>query len=436
MEDPLIQEIAQNIQQGWPDEPTNISPTVREFFNYRDELVIEDNLLFKGERLYVPMIARNEVLERIHSSHIGINGCLRRAREAVFWPNMTKDITHIVTSCPVCNKFQTEQSKEPLISHVIPDRPWQIIGCDLFEYKHTSYLICVDYYSNFFEVDRLNDKRGPEVIRHIKAHMARYGISEILRSDNGPPFNSAEFRRFCKEFEIEHITSSPRYPQSNGKVENACKTIRRLMQRASEANTDPYLALLDWRNTISEGYDESPTQRILGRRVRTRFPTKDTLLRVPRSERNKQNIVKAQEKQSRYYNRNTRVKPDIPVQQTVRFRMDDKSDWKLGEISKKLPYRSYQIRAEDGTTYRRTRKHVRFSNEPNIVRADEIPETEAQPIPDDANKEQRDSPKAIMRSTVESEQRDDQSRVIPQATEIRTRHGRVVRKPARYNDSA
>ena len=434
LEDPVVIEISRIIQQGWPDEPTSLSPLLREFHTYRDELVVEDNLLFKGERLFVPASVRNEVLQRIHASHIGVNGCLRHAREAVFWPNMTKQIKQIAETCAICNKFQIEQSKEPLESHAVPDKPWQIVGCDLFEYKHNSYLMTADYFSNFFEVDRLNDKKGPEVIRHIKAHMARYGISEVLRTDNGPPFNSSEFRRFCKEYEIKHVTSSPRYPQSNGKVENTIKTAKRLMRLASEDHKDPYLSLLDWRNTPSEGFDLSPSQRMLGRRVRTLLPAKEELFRVPDSERIKRSIVAAHEKQAKYYNKNAHWKPEIPVQSTVRFRMDDSSEWKKGEILQQLPHRSYQIQSEDGTTYRRNRKHVRFSNEPAIILADDSSDLNGRHI-DHAPQELVDvGPVPITRTTEQGRPTPDPSSEQNSKPEIRTRSGRICNMPAKYRD--
>ena len=172
--DPIVNELRPILRVGWPDSPSKLNADLREFYNFRDELVIEDGILFKGVRIYVPSESRNEVLQRIHSSHIGIQGCLRRAREAVFWPGMVKDITRLVTSCDVCAKVQSDQSKEPLTPHELCDRPWQRVGVDLFEYNNISYMITVDYYSNFFEVDRLiTDKKAPEIIRHMKANFAR-----------------------------------------------------------------------------------------------------------------------------------------------------------------------------------------------------------------------------------------------------------------------
>ena len=77
---------------GWPDSPSELPEMLRDFYNFRDELLIEDGILFKGVRIDVPVESRGEVLQRIHSSHIGLHGCLRLAREAVFYPGMVKEI--------------------------------------------------------------------------------------------------------------------------------------------------------------------------------------------------------------------------------------------------------------------------------------------------------------------------------------------------------
>lgn len=91
-------------------------------------------------------------------------------------------------------------------------------------------------------------------------------------TDNGPQFSSAEFVTFTKVWSFEHSTSSPHYPQSNGKAENAVKTVKRLFTKCKEAGQSEYRALLDWRNTPTEGLGTSPTQRFLGHRCRTILP--------------------------------------------------------------------------------------------------------------------------------------------------------------------
>ena len=58
----------------------------------RDELSVQNGLIFKAERVVVPKAARSGLLKSIHNSHLGVNGCLNRARECLYWPGMTGDI--------------------------------------------------------------------------------------------------------------------------------------------------------------------------------------------------------------------------------------------------------------------------------------------------------------------------------------------------------
>ena len=189
------------------------------FYSFCDELAAEGDLIFKGSRLFIPAAIRPQMIERAHSSHIGINGYLRRAREVIFWPGMSTEIELHVCKCNICERYQSDSVKEPLISHEVPKRPWEKIGVDLMVFKQQQYLVTVDYFSNYFEIDRLDGKKSSDVIYKPKQHFARHGLPVVCHADNGPPFNWSEFRLFANRYEFEHITSSPRYAQSNGNVE-------------------------------------------------------------------------------------------------------------------------------------------------------------------------------------------------------------------------
>lgn len=107
------------------------------------------------------------MLAKIHASHIGIQGCLRRTREVVYWPQMDKDVAAYVAKCDVCNSQPAEQGKEPLICHELPTRPWEKMAVDLFDLNGTEFMITVDYYSSLFEVERLASKTAKEVVKKL-----------------------------------------------------------------------------------------------------------------------------------------------------------------------------------------------------------------------------------------------------------------------------
>ena len=151
---------------------------------------------------------------------------------------------YLVQSCPVCQKTTTP-NREPQISTALPSHPWERIALDLFELKNSTYLLTVDYYSRFVEVQKLNSTTSSSVITHLKSIFARFGIPAEMVSDNGPRFNSQEMTEFSETYGFRHITTSPHYPQANGLAERMVKTIKSLF----ENSTDHYKALLSYRST-------------------------------------------------------------------------------------------------------------------------------------------------------------------------------------------
>ena len=78
------------------------------------------------------------------------------------------------------------------------------------------------------------------VVKALKSMFARFGIPEIVVSNNGSQYSSQEFTNFAKAYHFCHTTSSPHYPQSNRQAECAVKTVKKLLRYS----TDPCLSLL------------------------------------------------------------------------------------------------------------------------------------------------------------------------------------------------
>ena len=111
-------------------------------------------------------------------------------------------------------------------------------------------MITVDYTSNFWEVDRLENTESRSAIKKLKTHFAQYGIPDQVISDYGPQYSSASFAHFSRDWDFEHLTISPGHSQSNGQIESAVKTVKRLIKKVTKAKSDIYLAILDHRNAI------------------------------------------------------------------------------------------------------------------------------------------------------------------------------------------
>ena len=121
-----------------------------------------------------------------------------------------------------------------------------------------SFLIAVDYYSGYFEVQDMSSTKSIRVITVLKSWFSRHGIPSTVIIGNGLQFNIEYFKAFSAEWDFHHITTSPYRPQSNGRAENAVKTCKSLLIKARADKRDHLLALFKWRNTPSEGMNASP----------------------------------------------------------------------------------------------------------------------------------------------------------------------------------
>ena len=199
----------------------------------------------------------------------------------------------------------------------------------------------------------------------LKNHFAHYGYPDRLISDNGPQFVSSEFRKFAKDWDFEHRTSSPGNSKDNGKVKSAVKTAKNLLRKVLSARTDPYIAILDYRNTPTQGMESNPAQRLMNRRTRTLLPTTLVQPRAPQSERHIQELNGRQFQQSKYYNQHPRDLPTLKEGDVVcmkPFQLGSK-EWKKGTITSKLDERPYKVETPDGDTCRRNRYHLRQTKE-------------------------------------------------------------------------
>jgi len=184
---------------------------------------------------------RRKMLEKSQYSHIGADFCLRKARDALFWLGMAKAVHDYISKCAICNEFQPQQQKEPLIPHDTPKPPWEDVAVDLFTFDSDKYVVAVDF-SDFFVLEPLQDTTTTSVVEMLKCSFATHGIPVTVRTDNSLQLVSEEFQEFAHEWKFNHVTSSPYYAQSNGKAESAVKIAKSLLLE-SEKRWKRHLAL-------------------------------------------------------------------------------------------------------------------------------------------------------------------------------------------------
>ncbi|UYV84440.1 hypothetical protein LAZ67_X002171, partial [Cordylochernes scorpioides] len=265
-EDTTLNTVVNYLEQGWPDKK-KMSQALLSYWHVKDELGVQNGLLMRSCRLVIPASMKLEILDELHAGHFGITKTRLRACETVWWHGISEEIAETVRKCSVC--IQEAVSKhEPLIPTNFPTRPWQKIGMHLFKFENKWYLVVIDYYSRFPEMIQLDRLTANVVVRSCKSIFARHGIPETVVSDNGTQFGAArEFANFARQYGFTHVTSSPRFPQSNGMAEAGVKIAKLILKK----NQDPSLGLLEYRSTpLENGY--SPAELLMGRKLRTTLP--------------------------------------------------------------------------------------------------------------------------------------------------------------------
>ena len=169
-----------------------------------------------------------------------------------------------------------------------------------------------------------------------------------------------------------HVTSSPTHAQLNGKAESAVKTVKRLFTKCQESGLSEYLALLDWRNTPSQGIGTSPAQCLMGHRCKTLLPIPGTLL-MPRhnTEEETRALIRAKERQPFYYNTNAKPLPFITPGETITMRLPGEKRWTKGTCAQELGNRSYQVKV-GSCKYRRNRREFLKTDEKPLVDSPEV----------------------------------------------------------------
>ena len=308
-QDKILVAIKDLILRGWPKSVKSITSDLRCYWNIRHELYVAEGVIFFGDRIVIPKALQQQMLSLIHESHLGMEKCKARARAVMYWPCMSKDIEQTVSQCAVCCKFQRSQTKEPMTPHQIPDGRFEKIAMDIMSFKGKDYLVVVDYYSKYPELSLLVDKTASTIISHTKSVCARHGIPQEIVSDN-MPFASYQFKSFAEEWGITVTTSSPGFPQSNGQAERFVQTLKRMLKKAEEDGQDPYLALLEYRNTPVSGLPYSPAQLLMSRSLRLKLPVKPSLLQ-PRVVNAHFELGKRQEYQRKFHDRGANPLPSL-----------------------------------------------------------------------------------------------------------------------------
>jgi hypothetical protein len=256
-------------------------------------------------------------------------------------------------------KYAKNCQKETMINKEIPDGPWQIVTADMFYLNGENYLLLVDTYSKFPEVILLkNGTTSQAIIGELKTCFSRYGIPEIIYTDNGSQLASYECTKFLQKWEIKHKTSSPTYAQSNGFIERQVQTIKKILKKAIHDGKDMSMTLLEYRTTPLGREIPSPAELLYNRKLKGQLP-------MAKESQGSEKIVSQyklrQKKQKIYYDKGAKDLTELKVNQTVML-LNHKKEWEPGvvhSVDKDRP-RAYNVKLDSsGVILNRNRRFLK-----------------------------------------------------------------------------
>ena len=392
---------------GWPAKRSQIPMFLHPYWNYRDELTVESGILMKNSKVLIPETLRQKYLIQIHQGHQGIEACRSRAREFVFWVNINNDLKEMVEKCDIC---QSQQNSTPIVQNYIsevPPHPWHTLGSDLFYFQRVDFLVVVDYFSKFLIVRKIPSSTSSAVIKELGMIFSEFGNPQIFRSDNGPCYSSQEFKFFMQNWLVEHRTSSPHYPQSNGLAESMVKVSKNLIEKAVKQDLPWNRLLLDYRCTPISSEIPSPAEILFGRKLRSSISILPSQIMNDRIRKQRELIAK---KEGKFYTNvkdfQDRIKA-LPFEagQNVWLQNSDSRKYEKAVIHEKCREpNSYMVQIPTtGQCFRRNSNFIKpRQTDKNSVSTDPLPTTDLPEIPQEPPVFQQAAPSSQATSTVDA----------------------------------
>lgn len=273
--DDFLSKIAHYVTNGWPQ---RIEKDWKRAYSLRFDLEVVEGCLLYQDRVFVPFKLHGANLKLLHSNHIGIVKMKQIARRCLFWLGINDDIEWHVKQCQICLQTSVIPKPTSSTSWTPTDRPFSRIHADFFHFDHRTFLLVVDSYSKWLEIDLM--KTGTDaskVIRKFTAIFARFGLPDVLVTDGGPPFNASQFTLFMERQGIKVLKSPPYNPSSNGQAERMVRVAKDVFKKFL---LDPSTKTLDiedrityflcnYRNTTSGDDEKFPSERVFSFKPKT-----------------------------------------------------------------------------------------------------------------------------------------------------------------------
>ena len=302
------------------------------------------NLLFHHQ-------GRKQILEQLHDSHQGMARMKSLSPGYVWWPNINAQIEQVVKQCSICQQNQHNPPATPVHPWNWPDQPWVRLHLAFAgPFLGLMYLILVDAFSKWIDVEIMHSITSSATLEKLQSIFSIHGLPRTLVTDNGSAFTSKDFQSFIQSNGIQHITSAPYHPSTNGLAERMVQCFKEGLKRIQGGTLQSRISrfLFHYRITPHTVTGLSPAELLMGRRPRSKL---DLL------------FPNMSNKMEQYQQKM------IPPRKSTRlFKIDDRvfardfrtsgQTWLPGNIVKVLSPLSFIIQTTEGTV-RRHVDHIR-----------------------------------------------------------------------------
>ena len=221
------------------------------------------------------------------------------------------------------------------------------------------FLIVADVFSKYFLVRKLANSSSAAVCAEIATIVTELSLPHIIRSDNGPCYNSKEFQQLLQHYNITHHTSSPHHPRSNGFVERMVGVAKKLMDKSGSEGKPWILGLYEYRVTSKSGSIASPLQLITQCTPREKdLPQLPSTLGAQEMYETHQELIRKQQ------NKPEKNYIELTPGMAVWLQHRQNTSWEPATVVSQCSSNSYWIMQNNGTdqprVYRRTRTMLKI----------------------------------------------------------------------------
>ena len=257
-------------------------PSLKEFNNSFPFLTVSpDGIVLRKHQIVIPNALRTSIIDIAHEAHLGIVKTKNLMRLKVWFPNLDRMVEDKIKKCIPCQACTPSNSSNmvPMSSPPVPTRVWHSVGIDFFGPLPSGHylfsMVCKT--SGFPVVEVLNKTTAKDVISVCDRIFSEYGIPHVLCSDNGPPFQSREFRQFCNIMGVHHERSTPYWPRGNSQCERFMKSLSKMVKIA-QLEQKPWIQFMQtflraYRAAPHSSTGFAPNILMFGRNCTSRLPS-------------------------------------------------------------------------------------------------------------------------------------------------------------------